>query len=249
VSLPQLAAGKPIGIDEVAVSHWLHPGIQAVFFDAVGTLLIPNPPASQVYAAIAREEGLSDTAMAIEQRFRVAFRAEEEVDRAGRWVTCEAREETRWRRIVQATLPRLADPDVGFRRLFAHFSHPNAWRVHPDAATVLPALREYGLKLGIASNFDRRLDPVVGGLDALAPARDLIVISSSVGFRKPAAEFFAAVVDVAGCRADAILFVGDHIENDYDGAAAAGLAAVLLDPEGRHPYVRRRVSTLSDLLA
>ena len=249
MSLPRRAVGKPIGIDEVAVSHWLHPGIQAVFFDAVGTLLIPNPPASQVYAAIAREEGLSDTATEIEQRFRVAFRAEEEVDRICGWVTGEAREETRWRRIVEATLPRLADRDVGFHRLFAHFSHPSAWRVHPDAATVLPALRECGLKLGIASNFDRRLDPVVGGLDALAPARDLIVISSSVGFRKPAAEFFAAVVDVAGCRADAILFVGDQIENDYDGAAAAGLAPVLLDPEGRHPYVRRRVSTLSDLLA
>ena len=230
------------------MSQWLHPGIQAVFFDAVGTLLFPDPPASEVYAAIAREEGLSDTVMEIEQRFRVAFRAEEKVDRAGGWVTGEPREENRWRRIVQATLPKLADPDAGFRRLFAHFSRPSAWRVHPEAATVLLALQKRGVKLGIASNFDRRLDAVVGGLDALTPARELIVISSGVGFRKPAAEFFAAVVDAAGCPADAILFVGDDIENDHDGAASAGLAPIMLDTDGRHSPVQRRVNYLIEQL-
>ena len=37
------------------------------------------------------------------------------------------------------------------------------------------------------------------------------------------------------------------ITNDYLGATAAGLRAVLFDPDGRHPQVRHRLERLADL--
>ena len=36
---------------------WVHPGIRAVFFDAVGTLLFPWPAAPVVYAGTALRHG------------------------------------------------------------------------------------------------------------------------------------------------------------------------------------------------
>ncbi len=67
-----------------------HSGIRAVFFDAVGTLLFPDPPATTVYAAVGREFGLDADPAEIGQRFRDAFRTEELADRASGWLTGEA---------------------------------------------------------------------------------------------------------------------------------------------------------------
>src|SRR5207237_9740224 len=85
--------------------------------------------------------------------------------------------------------------------------------------------------LGMASNFDGRLRSVVGGLMELRPVRSF-VISSEVGWRKPAARFFERVVCEARVEAEELLFVGDDPFNDAEGARAAGLAVALLGGVG-----------------
>jgi putative hydrolase of the HAD superfamily len=59
-----------------------------------------------------------------------------------------------------------------------------------------------------------------------------LVISSEVGWRKPAREFFEQVVSAAGVPASEIVFVGDDPVNDDEGARRAGLNVLLLDPAG-----------------
>ena len=62
-------------------------GIRAVAFDAVGTLITPDPPVPVAYEAIGREFGSRHSADALRPRFRAAFLAEEERDRAAGWRT------------------------------------------------------------------------------------------------------------------------------------------------------------------
>jgi putative hydrolase of the HAD superfamily len=50
-------------------------------------------------------------------------------------------------------------------------------------------------------------------------------------------------------RPSEIVLVGDDVENDYEGARAAGLRAILFDPDGKYVAVRERVVRLSDLVA
>jgi putative hydrolase of the HAD superfamily len=119
--------------------------------------------------------------------------------------------------------------------LWDHFARPAAWRYLPGAGAVLAELARRGYALGVASNFDRRLRSVVAGLPELAPVRH-IVISAEVGWRKPAPAFFAALTAAVGGRPDEVLLVGDDFANDYAGATAAGLRAVLLDPAGPPGY-------------
>jgi FMN phosphatase YigB (HAD superfamily) len=46
-----------------------------------------------------------------------------------------------------------------------------------------------------------------------------------------------------------ILLVGDDLVNDYEGARAAGMHAVLLDPRRREPVPEEvRIGRLDDLL-
>jgi putative hydrolase of the HAD superfamily len=224
------------------------PETRAVFFDAVGTLLFPEPSALVVYAQVARRAGLELSAAEVRERFLAAYREEEAADRLAGWTTSEQREEARWRRIVTDTLRGVPDPDASFRELYDHFAKPAAWRVDPHAEFLFAKLRDRGLTLGMGSNYDARLWPVLAGFPELAAVRDRVVISAGVGFRKPAAEFFREVARAAGCGPGEVLFVGDDVENDYEGATAAGLRAVLLAPRGAHPRAEHSVGELRQLL-
>ena len=147
--------------------------------------------------------------------------------------TSEAREVERWRRIVGQVLDDVTDPDACFQELFEHFSRPEAWRCDPNAATTIATLARRGYVLGMASNYDQRLRSVVAGLTALHPLQHLL-ISSEVGWRKPALQFFLAVGQACDLLPERILYVGDDVANDFEGARAAGLRSVLLDPKEKH---------------
>jgi putative hydrolase of the HAD superfamily len=219
-----------------------------VFFDAVGTLLHPEPSAPAVYAAVGRRLGSRLDDVEITVRFRMAFRRQEEADYANDLRTSEEREFARWRAIVREVLDDVPDEEACFQELYAHFARPDAWRCVPEAAEVLETLAARGHVLGIASNFDSRLRGLVESFSALRPVRHL-VISSEIGWRKPAASFFVEMCRQAGSPAEQMLYVGDDPVNDYEGARAAGLRTVLLDPHGRAAISSpARINSLSDLL-
>ena len=225
------------------------PGVRAVVFDAVGTLLFPDPGAPAIYAETARRHGLPLSPAAVRERFVAAYRREEEADAASGWATSEGRERDRWYRIVTQTLAGGSDPDACYRHLFDHFARPTAWKLAPDAPAVLGALHGRGLLLGLGSNYDDRLWPVLAGFPELDVLKGRVLISSVVGVRKPGAGFFLEAARAAGCAVSEVLFVGDDLGNDYEGATTAGMPAVLLDPHGRYPEVPHRITALAQLLS
>jgi putative hydrolase of the HAD superfamily len=78
---------------------------------------------------------------------------------------------------------------------------------------------------------------------------DDLIISSEVGWRKPAPKFFEAVCQRLACEPGQILFIGDSIENDYAGARSAGMRALLIDAAGRHVQSDvRRIGSLAELV-
>jgi putative hydrolase of the HAD superfamily len=219
--------------------------VGAVFFDAVGTVIHPSVGAPAVYARTAERFGLAVTADEVSQRFVAAYLAEERADESAGWTTSEEREVARWQAIVRAALP--GAPAGCFEALYDHFAGPDAWTVPAEAVELFDRLTAAGLALGLASNYDSRLRRVLAGRPELAPLGRRVVISSEVGVRKPGAGFFGRVVEAAGCPASDIAFIGDDLDNDFHGAAAAGMVAVLLDPHDRHPAVQPRVRSLAEL--
>jgi putative hydrolase of the HAD superfamily len=222
------------------------PDTGAVFFDAVGTLIHPRPDAARVYAEVGQRYGSRYHDAAIARRFHAAFRRREEEDRREGWRTDEQRELRRWREIVAEVLDDVTDQADCFAALFEHFRRPESWECAAATGAVLGELARRGLVLGMASNFDERLRHVAAGLPELKPVRHL-VISAEVGWRKPAPEFYAAILEVTCLPPGRILFIGDDPENDLDGARAAGMRALLLDPNNRYPDQPRLVG-LAELL-
>ena len=219
-----------------------------VFFDAVGTLLYPEPAAPAVYAMVGHRFGSQYDEATITVRFRAAFRRQEEGDHAAGLRTDEKREIARWRAIVREVLDDVADIETCFQELYAHFAGVEAWRCLPETGEVLAELAKRGHLLGIASNFDHRLRGLVENLPVLRPMQYL-VISSEIGWRKPSPEFFAEMCRQVGSSPEQVLYVGDDPINDYEGARAARVRAVLLDP--RRPIEvpsESCITSLSDLL-
>jgi putative hydrolase of the HAD superfamily len=203
--------------------------VRAVMFDAVGTLIVPHQSVPLTYHDAAKQRGSRLTADEIARRFRGAFRAQEELDRQAGWVTDDSREYERWRTIVHQVLDDVNDVEECFQNLHAHFEKPAAWRVQDSATALIRAMKDRGKIVGLASNFDSRLRSVIAGLPELADL-DPIVVSSEAGSRKPGRPFFAGVVAAACVQPSEILFIGDDLENDHQGALASGLQSILLGP-------------------
>lgn len=221
--------------------------IQGIVLDAVGTLIQPTPSVAAAYTLAAGRQGIELNPDVVKKRFGAAFKADLVGGHDGPLSTDQGVERRRWREIVARVLPEVPDADRAFDELWDHFGRPDRWRVFPDVAPALAAIREAGLRVCIGSNFDSRLHGVVAGLPELAGLADTIVVSSEVGYRKPHAAFFRAACDRLGLPADRVVSVGDDFENDVEGARLAGLSAVALRRPGDAPVQGPSVTHLADL--
>jgi putative hydrolase of the HAD superfamily len=209
------------------------PRPSAVLFDAVGTLLVPNPPVGEAYAHHGRRYGSRLSEAEVTRRFRRAFKREDERDRTRfGWRTDERRERRRWCSIVRAVFDDAWLGDALFARLWRHFAEPDNWRLAPGAVEAIELVRSHGLPWALASNFDTRLLRIVRAMPELASAKQVFV-SSAVGWRKPSPKFFATIERELALEPHRLLLVGDDLVNDFQAAQAAGWQAMLVDPGKR----------------
>ncbi|MER6104945.1 HAD-IA family hydrolase [Streptomyces sp. NPDC001832] len=114
---------------------------------------------------------------------------------------------------------QVALPDTGlYDALHERHRSPAAWRPYPDAAEVLGALRDSGIRIGVVSNIGWDLRPVfrVHGLDALI---DAYVLSYEHGIQKPDTRLFHMACTFIGRDPKNVVMVGD--DRHADGGAAS----------------------------
>lgn len=120
------------------------------------------------------------------------------------------------------------------REIYEQWASNHHFEMYDDAAPVLRALQERGLKVGIISNSHRSLDAFCEHF-ALRSLVHASVSSSEHGYMKPHHSIFDAALEKAGVPAAAALMVGDSLKHDVEGALAAGMKAVLLRRSGEVP--------------
>ena len=214
----------------------IEPPPSAILFDAVGTLIYPEPSVAVVYSQIAARHGVRLAESEIAGRFGPALATHS----SSMLTSSEAFERVRWQRVVAEVFcefPAAQAAGEMFDELWRHFARPAAWKVFDDVTRCLQSLRECNYSLGIVSNFDGRLHDVVQGHPAIAQLP--CFVSSEVGFAKPHAQLFATVAERLALPAERLLLVGDDPVADYEGAISAGWQAVLLD--------RKRESQLASI--
>lgn len=199
----------------------LPPEIRAVTFDVGGTLIEPWPSVGHVYAAVAARHGVTGLSPeALTRRFGAAWQARKDF----------AYTRAEWADLVDHTFAGLCErppSESFFDDLYQRFDQPDAWKMCEDVIPTLDALAHRGLKLGVISNWDDRLRPLLGRLGLLSRF-ETVVISCEVGWRKPAAEIFHRAARALALGPGCLLHVGDSFVADVQGARRAGLRALHL---------------------
>lgn len=120
----------------------------------------------------------------------------------------------------------------------------------PDSPPVLEALREEGYLVGLVSNRNGSLDPVVERY-GIAHCFHFTLSGGQAGSFKPDRGIFLQALRLAGdMPAGRVLYVGDNYYADVVGARGVGMDALLIDPRGifREEYCQR-VESLPEVLS
>ncbi len=218
--------------------------VRAVLLDALGTIVELKPPAPRLQRLL-RESGVEAT----EEQAAVGFAAEiayyldhhldgSDAERLERLRDRCAEE---MRRAID--LPGL-DPPTARRAMLGALE----FTAYPDVIPALEALRERGVVLVVASNWDCSLPEWLRPTGILELV-DGVVTSAEVGAAKPDPRVFERALAVAGVGPAEALHVGDKVDNDLEGAAAAGVRGVLLQREGDPPAGVEAIRSLQELAA
>ena len=193
-------------------------------FDAVGTLIYPKPPAAEVYYELGRRFGCQRTLEDV--RVRLPKAVAKAFGIGLNRPTSEAQERQTWETVVAQVFPEVDGRRRLFEALWDHFSAAEHWGVYEDVADCFQRLAALRIRLHVASNFDSRLTKICRGLKPLA-AVDSVFVSSTLGWRKPNAEFFREIQRRMGA-AGPIWMIGDDWQNDVMAARSVGWRALWL---------------------
>ena len=205
--------------------------VRVIALDAAGTIIAPLPDVNVVYRDVAKLNGYELDAEQIRLRFTPAMQAYFPLA----WDSVVARtdEDKQWHAwkslvaTVLAEIPSLALEPI-FLALWNHFRKPESWFVFQDVEPTISRLKELGLLVVVASNFDKRLHDLRAGHASLRQV-DHWFASVEVGYQKPCVEFYREIEKSLGVNPQAILMVGDSWIADYQGAINAGWQALYLD--------------------
>lgn len=215
--------------------------IDAVLFDIGGTLLRVEPSVGAVYSRVAREHGFVVEPERIQAGFRGAWtRSLERARRRGYRVSDDILR-AEWLEIVADTFGDVVPQDriaALFRDLYERFISAEVWSLVPGVRESLSYLRGEGLRIGVLSNWDSRLSPLLQEL-GLEQVFDFVVVSHAVGYEKPHPEIFARALALAGTAPGRTLHVGDSFFADIQPAQSLGLKTLWIASDverGREAY-------------
>ena len=207
--------------------------IQAIFFDAVGTLFYLTKSVGDHYAFVGNEVGLKLDPTALERAFFAAWKrmpprptidGPRENDDKG-W----------WRDLVNLVLedvvPSLSelDRDNFFEIAYEHFAEAGVWEAYPEVVDVLEELQPR-FQLAVVSNFDGRLRMILEHL-GISKFFTHVFVSSEIGADKPDPEIFRCALKFIDLAPGQVLHAGDDPVRDWQAARAAGLSIFQLDRE------------------
>jgi putative hydrolase of the HAD superfamily len=221
--------------------------VDAILFDAGGILVLPDPT---VLAPLLAYYGGDP---ALERHRRAHYRAMAVKSAAGSG-------ETFWDEYDHAYVDAVGVPASDRESAviaLGRTRNAHLWRWPiPESIEALRALHAAGVPIGVVSNASGQIEEVLRrsgvcqvGEGLGVPVR-VIIDSHVVGVAKPNPLIFeAALHHFPGIERARIAYVGDSITMDIEGARAAGLHPVLLDPHDDHADADfARIASLLDLV-
>lgn len=216
-----------------------------VLWDVKDTLLKVRRSVGEQYCEEAQKAGLSLNSAEVDAAFRQAYRHHSR-HYPNYGIAHGLGGQTWWKGVVEDTFTqcRVHDPALLSKladNLYHNFCGPENWEIFPDSEMALKSCSSMGLKLGVVSNFDNRLEGILRGCGLLSHFSFLLT-SEDAGIAKPNPVIFEQAIQKCGVPASNIAHVGDHYIYDYLTSRSLGIQGYLLerDHKDSHPDVPSR---------
>jgi putative hydrolase of the HAD superfamily len=218
--------------------------VKAVLLDALGTLVELQPPAPRLQRLLGQAGfEVSEERAAAGFAAEIAYYLDHHLEGSDRQRLERLRD-----RCAEEMRRALELPDLDHATSRRAMLEALEFRAYPDVLPALGELRERGITLVVASNWDCSLPDWLGpaGITDLV---DGVVTSAEVGAPKPHPRVFERALAIAAVAPFEALHVGDKVDNDVQGATAAGVRAVLVQRDGQAPVGVEAVRSLRELPA
>ncbi|TMS19503.1 Haloacid dehalogenase-like hydrolase domain-containing protein 3 [Larimichthys crocea] len=225
-----------------------------VLWDVKDTLLKVRASVGEQYCKEAERLGLNVSPAEVEAAFHHAYRHYS--SRYPNYGIAQGMDgRSWWMGVVQNTFSRCRVQDPAVLNTMAHnlyhnFCNAENWEVFPDSHKALESCSSLGLKLGVVSNFDSRLEEILRACGLLSHFSFLIT-SEEAGIAKPSPAIFDQALQKCGVPAATVAHIGDHYVKDYLTSRSVGIHGFLLDRHNRHNQrdipQEHRLSSLEEL--
>jgi putative hydrolase of the HAD superfamily len=221
--------------------------IQAITFDAYGTLLYVNQPFQRLAREL-RKAGLDVPVESAKEAFlhEAAYYKEHHLEATD----FESLRDLR-NRCAEILFSRLAELGYAIQlpqdKKLKVLMDSIKFDIYEDVKPILAWCKKSMIATGVVSNWDCSLPQVLKGL-LNDYSFQVVMVSAFEGIAKSDPAIYLKAAEALGLTPSAVLHVGNEKGDDYDSAGQAGFRALLLDREGRHSGEREQcIQTLSQL--
>src|SRR3990170_9003619 len=215
--------------------------IRGILYDAGRTLIKPRPEAEDIWRFLSSQLGIDLVLARALPDVGHFYYARLGQDGLGAYDSDERARSFWTEYYVQALLdagvdlPREQLVSAG-HALYDWYQRPEQWQPYPEVPEALRRAHERGLVQGVVSDWGTDLVPLLHA-HQVTLYLDFVVASAAVGAAKPHPDIFRYALARAELAPDDVIYVGDSYVSDVLGARTVGIAAVLLDREGKAPAV------------
>jgi len=227
--------------------------IKAVFFDLYYTVVTYDPPREETEAQTLQEFGIDVKPEVFSRPLAVADDyIYQEMSRSP--ISKRSREEqlalfVEYQRILLKEAGIAADDKMLLSLVGKMQQAAKKLVLYDDVLPTMTELKGKGLTLGLISNIDHDIAPLLDEL-GLSTLLQVVVTSQEVGFTKPQPEIFREASRRAEVEAVEAVFVGDQYQIDVVGAERAGMKGILLDRSGyfKEVIASPRIRSLTEIV-
>jgi putative hydrolase of the HAD superfamily len=207
--------------------------IKAVLFDLGNTLVrtwIPEVTYQNVLASLGIDRSIKEIQEAL-AKTEEEFEESNYRSRYGEATYTEYWE--RWDAEVLTYLGISESESLAKQIIARWFDHADCV-TYPDTIATLNRVKQMDLKLGLISTaYEEDIDAVLERAGIAKGLFDIVVGANTIKKEKPHPDVFRHALSKLNVEPEEALFVGDHVDNDYKGAKAVGIHALLIEREHR----------------
>jgi len=226
--------------------------IKAIFFDLYHTLIGYDPPREEAVASTLARMGIDISPKSLRRplvaadEFFYRETAKKPLKERGEEQTMALWES--YQTVVLTEAGITPTPEMIINILADMKKAKYELALFEDVLPALKALTARKLALGLISNADRDVSPLLEKLGIL-PLLKVRLTSQEAGVSKPHADIFRRGAERMGIAPIETLYVGDQWVVDVQGARGAGMQALLLDRGGYFAEVpaSEKISSLNEI--